>query len=109
MNEYVSSIYGHEFRVRVGIAVGEVIFGMMGGESSARETVIGDVVNTASRLESANKTTATTMLVTETVHSGTIGRVEYRRRFDLDLPGKDGHVVAHEVVSLIDTPDPNRT
>jgi adenylate cyclase len=107
MNQYVSRIYSHEFRVRVGIAVGEVIFGMMGGETSARETVIGDVVNTASRLESANKTTATSMLVTAKVHSATIGRVVYGRRFDLDLPGKDGHVIGHEVVGLTETPDPS--
>ncbi|NNC40496.1 MAG: adenylate/guanylate cyclase domain-containing protein, partial [Acidimicrobiia bacterium] len=64
MNEYVSMIYGHPFKVRVGISLGEVIFGLMGDESSARETVVGDVVNTASRLESANKTMGTSMLVT---------------------------------------------
>jgi adenylate cyclase len=102
MHDYVRPIYGHAFRVRVGIGLGEVIFGLMGGETSARETVIGDVVNTASRLESANKTTGTNMLVTQEVMSQTVNRVEYGRRFDLDLPGKDGHVVSYEVVGLID-------
>jgi class 3 adenylate cyclase len=101
MDNYVSRIYGHAFRVRVGIGLGEVIFGLMGSESSARETVIGDVVNTASRLESANKTTGTTMLVTEAVQAATIDSIEYGRRFDLELPGKDGHVIAHEVVGRI--------
>ena len=104
MHDYVSTIYRHAFRVRVGIALGEVIFGLMGGESSARETVIGDVVNTASRLESANKTTGTSMLVSEDVQTRTISRVDYGRRFELDLPGKDGHVVAYEVVGLVDQP-----
>jgi len=101
MDNYVSRIYGHAFKVRVGIGLGEVIFGLMGSESSARETVIGDVVNTASRLESANKTTGTTMLVTEAVQAATIDSIEYGRRFDLELPGKDGHVVAHEVIARI--------
>jgi adenylate cyclase len=102
MDNYVGRIYAHAFKVRVGISLGEVIFGMMGGESSARETVVGDVVNTASRLESANKTTGTTILVTEAVRDKTTTSIEYGRRFDLDLPGKDGQVVAHEPVGLID-------
>ena len=102
MNDYVNMIYGHPFKVRVGISLGEVIFGLMGDESSARETVVGDVVNTASRLESANKTIGTTMLVTDNIRVRTLDSVEYGRRFDLDLPGKDDQVVAHEVIGLID-------
>ncbi|NND01627.1 MAG: adenylate/guanylate cyclase domain-containing protein [Acidimicrobiia bacterium] len=102
MHKYVSRIYGHAFNVRIGIGLGEVIFGLMGGESTARETVLGDVVNTASRLESANKTTGTTMLVTDQVHVRTIGRIEYGDPLELDLPGKDAHVVAHPVIGLAD-------
>jgi len=41
------------------------------------------------------------MLVTEAVQAATIDSIEYGRRFDLELPGKDGHVVAHEVVARI--------
>ena len=102
MHEYVSRIYGCSFNVRVGISLGEVIFGLMGGESSARETVVGDVVNTASRLESANKTTGTRMLVTDDVKARTGATVEYGRSFDLELAGKDGQVAGHEVVGLVD-------
>ena len=106
MSKYLDLIYGHPFNIRVGIALGDVIFGLMGGESSARETVIGDAVNTSSRLESANKTTGTTMLVTETVQARTANDVRYGRRFDLNLPGKDGRVVAYEAVGLAD-PSPS--
>ena len=106
MSKYLDRIYGHPFNIRVGIALGDVIFGLMGGESSARETVIGDVVNTSSRLESANKATGTTMLVTEAVQASTTNVVQYGRRFDLNLPGKDERVVAYEVVGLAD-PSPS--
>ena len=58
-------------------------------------------MNTASRLESANKTTGTTMLVTDAVQARTSTTVEYGRRFDLELPGKDGRVIAYEVLGLI--------
>ncbi len=41
------------------------------------------------------------MLVTEAIRSKATQNVEYGRRFDLDLPGKDGHVVAFEVIGLV--------
>jgi class 3 adenylate cyclase len=100
MNDYVSMIYGHAFEVRVGIGLGEVVFGLMGGEASARETVVGDVVNTASRLEAANKTTGTRILVSEEIRTRTSDLVEYGSRFDLDLPGKAGQIAAYEAVRL---------
>lgn len=102
INDYVSRIYGHEFKVRVGVALGEVVFGLMGGEASARETVVGDVVNTASRLEAANKTTGTEILVSDEIRERTAAEVGYGRRFELDLPGKGGVVVAHEVLQIHD-------
>ena len=84
----------------MGIDYGEVVFGLMGAESSARETVIGDTVNVASRLEAANKDTGTQLLVTDAVYQATRNGIAYGRRFDLDLRGKTGRVVGHEVVGL---------
>lgn len=102
MHDYVHMIYGYEFRVRVGIDIGDVIFGLMGGEGTARETVIGDIVNVASRIEAANKETGTQMLVTEAVRTRTQDRVEFGRQFDLDLRGKAGVIPAHEVLRVPD-------
>ena len=104
INKYVSMIYGRTFHVRVGISLGEVIFGLMGGEDSARETVLGDVVNTASRLEAANKTTGTTFLVSEGIHARTADRVEYGRQLELELPGKAGPIKAYEVIGRDNKP-----
>lgn len=105
MHRYVSRVYRCDFTIRVGIGLGEVIFGLMGSESSARETVIGDVVNTASRLESANKVTGTTMLVTQAVYERTRDAVDYGDPVELELAGKDGHVVAYPVRGLPDGDD----
>ncbi|MGI9585916.1 MAG: adenylate/guanylate cyclase domain-containing protein [Acidimicrobiia bacterium] len=102
MDKYVSMIYGHEFKVRVGIDIGEVIFGLMGAETSARETVIGDVVNVASRIEAANKEVGTSMLVTEAIRARTSASVDYGQQFELDLRGKTGRIVAHEVLGTLD-------
>lgn len=100
INDYVSMIYRHEFHVRVGIGLGEVVFGLMGGEISARETVVGDVVNTASRLEAANKTTGTTILVSDGIQAKTVDSVAYGRQFELDLQGKADQITAYEVIGL---------
>jgi class 3 adenylate cyclase len=97
LSEHIERVYRMSFRVRVGVDYGEAIFGLVGTGTSARETVIGDVVNVASRLESANKETGTDMLVSDSVHGLTLGQIEYGRRFELDLRGKAGRVVAHEL------------
>jgi class 3 adenylate cyclase len=101
LTRYIERIYGLNFKVRVGIDFGEVVFGLMGAESTARETVIGDVVNVASRLEVANKETGTEILATDAVRNEIHDHhVVFGRRFELDLRGKQEQVVAHEVIGL---------
>jgi class 3 adenylate cyclase len=100
LSHYVERLYGMEFAVRVGIDFGEVIFGIMGAGDSARETVIGDTVNVASRLETANKDLGTDMLVSDAVHQLTQSSVTFGARHELDVRGKVGMVVAHEVISV---------
>ena len=98
LNHYVERAYGISFGVSVGIDYGEVVFGLLGAESTARETAIGDPVNVASRLQSANKEVGTRMLVSNASVAGCDQVISFGRQFDLDLRGKVGRVVAHEVI-----------
>ncbi len=50
-------------RTRVGVHYGEAIVGNFGGEGRIQYTALGDSMNTAARLESANKPLDTKMLV----------------------------------------------
>jgi len=50
-------------RTRVGVHYGEAIVGNFGGEGRIQYTALGDAMNTAARLESANKPLDTKMLV----------------------------------------------
>ena len=50
-------------RTRVGLHYGEAIVGNFGGEGRIQYTALGDAMNTAARLESANKQTGTSVLV----------------------------------------------
>lgn len=109
LNRYVERIYGRSFAVRVGVDYGEAVFGLLGAEDTARETAIGDVVNVASRLESANKDVGTDMLVSEAVFEACANEVNFGRSFGLDLRGKVGRVTAHEVLGLREQPRSNET
>lgn len=50
-------------RTRVGVHFGEAIVGNFGGEGRIQYTALGDAMNTAARLEAANKSLDTTILV----------------------------------------------
>jgi adenylate cyclase len=52
-----------DFRVRMGLATGEVVVGTIGSDTTKSYTVIGDIVNVASRLEMVNKVYGTSILV----------------------------------------------
>ena len=54
---------------RVGLHYGEAVVGNFGGEGRIQYTALGDAMNTASRLESANKALKTTALVSSEAKS----------------------------------------
>ncbi len=74
-------------RTRVGLHRGEAVVGNFGGEGRIQYTALGDAMNTAARLEGANKQLGTRALVSETAIEGLqpglfrpMGRVAVRGR-----------------------------
>jgi class 3 adenylate cyclase/CDGSH-type Zn-finger protein len=62
------STYGIDFGVRIGIHYGEAVLGSLGSGNRQRLTAIGDVVNIASRIETANKEAGTRLLISEQLY-----------------------------------------
>lgn len=60
-------------RVRVGLNAGDVFIGSIGASGRFAFRIVGDIVNTASRVEALNKQLGTRILATETVFASADG------------------------------------
>jgi len=88
-----------EFRVRMGLATGEVVIGTIGSPTAKSYTVIGDVVNLAARLEGLNKLYGTEVLVSEETFRLAQGAIEARELDTVAVAGKREPVRIYEVLA----------
>jgi class 3 adenylate cyclase len=94
-------IYDLEFDIGVGIHYGEVVIGSIGAENQQRLTVIGDAVNFASRIESANKPNGTRLLISQELYESVAPHVRTGRSFPhVAIKGKSGDYALFEITGL---------
>jgi adenylate cyclase len=82
------------FRIGIGIHFGPAIVGEMGFPPALSLTVIGDTVNTASRLETATKEENCQLLISETVARAAELPQDVGRRCHITLRGREQALVA---------------
>jgi adenylate cyclase len=90
-----------DFKVRMGLATGEVVIGTIGSETARSYTVIGDIVNTASRLEGINKLYRTGIVVAEDTYRLAQQAVEARELDFVTVVGKTEPVRIFELLGRV--------
>ncbi len=84
--------------LRIGVATGEALVGSIGSDVMMSYTVMGDVVNLASRLEGANKVYGTRNLVSERTIAGAGAAIEVR---EIDRVVVAGHTHSEVVFEIL--------
>jgi adenylate cyclase len=88
---------GPAFNVRIGINSGKAVAGEIGSVNKKEYTVLGDTVNTASRLESSVARPGSVVVGQQTL-ALVEGRFDFRPLGSFSLKGKEKEVLAYEVI-----------
>jgi adenylate cyclase len=96
-NKYLNQMYDRSFGIRAGINFGKVIVGNFDTGMMRKISAIGDPVNLASRIETANKDFGTQLLISQSAYEETQGLVETKKMHRIRLKGKSGEYVLYDV------------
>jgi adenylate cyclase len=96
---------GPTLRIRIGINSGKAVAGEIGCVNKREYTVLGDTVNTASRLESGVAKPGA-VVIGENTFAMVAGLFECRPLGSFSLKGKEREVRVHEVIAALDLASP---
>lgn len=96
---------GLDLRMRIGVNSGEMLIGNIGSERRFNYTVMGDAVNLAARLESANKDHGTEILVSEDTRALCGETFAFREIGRITVKGRSAPVTVY-APSRAETPTP---
>jgi len=96
-NEYLNQMYDRSFMIRAGINFGKVIVGNFDTGMMSKISAIGDEVNLASRIETANKNFGTKLLISQSAFEEVQGLVKTHKMYRSGLKGKSGEYVLYDI------------
>ena len=105
VEDFNDTLGGTRLPTRIGIHCGEVVIGHVGALDHYEYRAVGDIVNTATRIEGLNKQLGTRILVSAPILEGLEGYVS-RRLGRFLLAGKSRPLEIHELMGAAGADDP---
>jgi adenylate cyclase len=102
LNKTLGSVLSEPLGIRIGIHAGGVIVGQMGYGQAQYLTAIGDVVNTASRLESLNKDYGSELIVSAEVATRAGLDLSSFPSYEIGVRGRSAHLRIHVIAKTSD-------
>jgi len=96
----MKAMYDKDFAIGIGLHYGDAVIGTLGGGREERLTAIGETVNIASRIESANKEAGTRLLISEALYRQVENQVEVSDFIRVRLRGTNERMSLYEVIRL---------
>jgi adenylate cyclase len=106
--ESVRAAFGQTIQQRIGLNTGEALVGNIGSRRRFNYTVMGDMVNLASRLEGANKFFGTTIMASETTRNATGETFVWRELDGIKVKGRNQAVKIYEPLGLAGAVSPDQ-
>ncbi len=100
LKPYLEAMYSQSFDVGIGMHYGPAVIGTVGSAKTEKLTGVGETINVASRIEAANKSADTRLLVSEDLYKEVKESVTIEDFVRVKLPGASGRWSLYEISGL---------